>query len=218
MIQSVTIEYKFEQSLKKFLILLCNIKRRFDSKRSIDQKIRLHQTTSDSTKGYLVEHLMDIPHHKQLTLSLHYKNDGTPFVSKLTNDNEIAILTFLNQKNFQHCPKLFNFEKISEHPPTHLMNIEFINGFTLEKFFQNNNNIQIIEFVFQKIHSVVKELHHIGVVHFDLSIENILITTNYRIYLIDFEISAKTNFSFDKEQDKYDLTELRKKINKFYLK
>lgn len=81
---------------------------------------------------------------------------------------------------------LESFGKIKGENNSYFISTEFIKGITLSEYLkreQNNNNFDKI---MNEIIKSIKELHKLGIVHNDINSENIIITENNKIRIIDF--------------------------------
>ena len=65
---------------------------------------------------------------------------------------------------------------------------EYIEGQSLDKFLEKVDLFQIIK-ISKDLAEALKVLHSFGFVHADFKPENILITTNMQVKIIDFGIS-----------------------------
>jgi serine/threonine protein kinase len=85
---------------------------------------------------------------------------------------------------------LESFGKIKGENNSYFISTEFIKGITLSEYLkreQNNNNFdKIMNEIMNEIIKSIKELHKLGIVHNDINSENIIITENDKIRIIDF--------------------------------
>lgn len=101
--------------------------------------------------------------------------------------NEAELLKILSS---EHIPKFYEFKHDSKSKRSYLV-MEYIKGLSLDQYIIKNGTISEEEaksFLSQLI-KAVKELHSHGIAHRDIKPQNILITEDKKIVLIDFNIS-----------------------------
>jgi serine/threonine protein kinase len=110
---------------------------------------------------------------------------GTTSCNLLKNEAE-----FLKILSCEHIPKFCEFNHDSKSNKSYLV-MEYINGLSLDQYIIKNGTVSEEEaksFLSQLI-KAVKELHSHGIAHRDIKPQNILITEDKKILLIDFNIS-----------------------------
>jgi serine/threonine protein kinase len=110
-------------------------------------------------------------------------------VTKTFNVNEKQVdqecfLSLLFSQFIPQCvPKIYNYHKENNYT---LLKMEKIEGITLKEFLKYKHNIytkyEIISQMLQKL----KQIHNLGYCHNDFHDENIIITNNYNVKIIDF--------------------------------
>lgn len=70
---------------------------------------------------------------------------------------------------------------------SYFISTEFIKGVTLSEYLKNNFDKTLnVKEIMNEIIKSIKELHKLGIVHNDINSENIIITENNKIRIIDF--------------------------------
>ena len=109
--------------------------------------------------------------------------------------NEYNILMLLKKEKY--VPQVFEFLQT---PYSSFIIEEFINGQILSSYvnsihksFDSKNDIHNLLLISKKLIEIVIDIHNHGIVVRDLSKNNIIITDDYNIKLIDFDISYNSN-------------------------
>ena len=108
--------------------------------------------------------------------------------------NEIDALKIVNSDNL--VKYYDDFEYVLESGlKTHIIIMEFVTGEKLTNVIKNyTDEEQLIE-LFKNILSAVNQLHNYGIVHRDLKPDNILITDDGKIKIIDYGLAKLIDFS-----------------------
>jgi serine/threonine protein kinase len=69
---------------------------------------------------------------------------------------------------------------------SYFISTEFIKGITLSEYLKKPHNKEHITDIMKNVIKSIKELHKLGIVHNDINSENIIITENNKIRIIDF--------------------------------
>ena len=120
-------------------------------------------------------------------------------LKEYTNDrnritNEIDALKIVNSDNL--VKYYDDFEYILESGlKTHIIIMEFVTGEKLTNVINNiTNEAELID-LFKNILSAVNQLHNYGIIHRDLKPDNILITDDGKIKIIDYGLAKLIDFS-----------------------
>ena len=104
--------------------------------------------------------------------------------------NEIAILSKLNQSNFNSYPAMHGYEMIGNHMK---ITCQYIKGRTLKQWLEKSGDrqrlINVFPLIFENAIRALFALHDAGVLHLDIKPENLVIDECYNVYLIDFSNS-----------------------------
>uniref|UniRef100_A0A7S3KWC2 Protein kinase domain-containing protein n=1 Tax=Euplotes crassus TaxID=5936 RepID=A0A7S3KWC2_EUPCR len=119
----------------------------------------------------------------------------------LKNEAEI-----LKQLNSDFIPKFHEFQTDSFSNKSYLV-MEYVKGTSLDKFIEENGALSEEESlrILKQLISAVKELHSNGYAHRDIKPQNIIITEDKNLKLIDFNISKrmKSGSESDDEECKF---------------
>ena len=108
--------------------------------------------------------------------------------------NEIDALKIVNSDNL--VKYYDDFEYVLESGlKTHIIIMEFVTGEKLTNVIKNNTDEEQLIELFKNILSAVNQLHNYGIVHRDLKPDNILITDDGKIKIIDYGLAKLIDFS-----------------------
>ena len=114
-------------------------------------------------------------------------------------NNEADILKTIDWENI---PKYYDFQKDSLSNKSYLF-MEYVKGVSLDVFIENNGTLtedQSIELLKQLV-SAVKILHSNKIAHRDIKPQNIIISEDMKLKLIDLNISKRMKESHDSDDD-----------------
>ena len=125
---------------------------------------------------------------------------GSTSLELLKNEAEI-----LKQVNSDFIPKFYDLQLDTFSKRGYLI-MEHIKGDSLDQYVQKNGTLreEDARSVMSKLISAVNELHCKGIAHRDIKPQNIIITEDKNVKLIDFNISKKTKNNKSKSQESQD--------------
>ncbi|WP_068449056.1 protein kinase domain-containing protein [Caviibacter abscessus] len=112
-----------------------------------------------------------------------------PYVKNIVN-NEIEINYILFKNKIKNVPSIIALKNEKDKTTLYFTKI---NGVELSKFKLEYLNVIEKFSLFIKIVKIVKSLHDIKIVHNDLKLSNVLITSDKNVYILDFDLSTKLN-------------------------
>ena len=121
----------------------------------------------------------------QLSLKMPRQRLGVDPVSLVAFENEIRLAPYLEDFAHAHKPRV-----IHDDDEKYLL-MEYIDGVDLWTHLTNNGCLSEDEAIslIKKIVHALAELHKLGIVHLDLKLSNIMVTTDGEIRLIDFGLA-----------------------------
>ena len=117
-----------------------------------------------------------------------YKNDR----NRITN--EIDTLKMVNSDNLVKYYDDFEYV-IESGLKTHIIIMEFVTGKKITDAIENIEDEKQLVDLFKNILNAVKQLHSYGIIHRDLKPDNILITSDGKIKIIDYGLVKLIDFS-----------------------
>lgn len=107
--------------------------------------------------------------------------------------NEELIIDRLIDYN---CSNISNYKNIFEIDNIICIIVEYIKGYTFKDILINNINIDICDLLYKSLISL-KSIHDIGIIHCDLKPDNIILTDDFNVKIIDFDLSVIGNYTSD---------------------
>ncbi|MEE3928214.1 serine/threonine-protein kinase [Mycoplasmopsis ciconiae] len=125
----------------------------------------------------------------QKTYALKYRNNDDNQNNKIRFIRELELLRKINSKNI---PKIYSWH-IDEDEQFFVM--EYIEGETLNNIIKKNGFLheRIALNYIKQISSAIKELHDLNIIHRDIKSQNILVSKNQVIKVIDLGISITSD-------------------------
>lgn len=131
-----------------------------------------------------------------------YQN-GIPFVShfqgQLEETFKKGLKRFLNEasslQTFHNLPNLVSVQNVFEENGTAYFVMEYIEGVTLKEFIDQNGPLSFDELfpLMIPVLEALVQIHKKGIVHRDISPDNLMLSSNNLLYLIDFGASSLEN-------------------------
>jgi len=124
------------------------------------------------------------PNDKIVTKTLSHPFPSEQDIQRFRNEYEI-----LEGVELEGVRKVVDYQQESN---IHQLRFEYIEGKTLSQYLESKSlsTIQVIK-LFIELSKVIGRIHRAGIIHKDLNPNNIIISTDEKIYLIDFGISSK---------------------------
>ena len=138
-----------------------------------------------------------IEHNKKKVISI-IEIDNNKYLLKKSISNDLTTINMLKNEvvsldklsNSKYVPKLINFYFVEEN----YLYEELIEGTSIKNHFFSSTK-EIFD-IFLSIIEAIKDIHSYSVIHCDLKPDNILITKNNEIRVIDFGISKNDENDF----------------------
>ena len=119
-------------------------------------------------------------------------------VTKILNHpfpSEQDIQPFRNEYEILEGIELEGVRKVIDYQQesnTHQLRLEYIEGKTFSEYLENKS-LSILQLIslFIDLSKVIGRIHQAGIIHKDLNLNNIIISPDDKIYLIDFGLSSK---------------------------
>lgn len=119
-----------------------------------------------------------------------------PYIKNIVS-NEIDINCKILRNKLKNIPKMLGFiNKINGS----ILYFDKINGIQFSNLNVDSLSLKERFNIFNKLLVIVKSLHDIKIIHNDIKLTNIMITSDKEVYLIDFDLSTslyKNNFNVD---------------------
>lgn len=119
-----------------------------------------------------------------------------PYIKNIVS-NEIDINCKILRNKLKNIPKMLGFiNKINGA----ILYFDKINGIQFSNLNVDSLSLKERFNIFNKLLVIVKSLHDIKIIHNDIKLTNIIITSDKEVYLIDFDLSTslyKNNFNVD---------------------
>ena len=119
-----------------------------------------------------------------------------PYIKNIVS-NEIDINCKILRNKLKNIPKMLGFiNKINGA----ILYFDKINGIQFSNLNVDSLSLKERFNIFNKLLVIVKSLHDIKIIHNDIKLTNIMITSDKEVYLIDFDLSTslyKNNFNVD---------------------
>lgn len=119
-----------------------------------------------------------------------------PYIKNIVS-NEIDINCKILRNKLKNIPKMLGFiNKINGA----ILYFDKINGIQFSNLNVDSLSLKEKFNIFNKLLVIVKSLHDIKIIHNDIKLTNIMITSDKEVYLIDFDLSTslyKNNFNVD---------------------
>lgn len=119
-----------------------------------------------------------------------------PYIKNIVS-NEIDINCKILRNKLKNIPKMLGFiNKIN----SAILYFDKINGIQFSNLNVDSLSLKEKFNIFNKLLVIVKSLHDIKIIHNDIKLTNIMITSDKEVYLIDFDLSTslyKNNFNVD---------------------
>jgi serine/threonine protein kinase len=118
------------------------------------------------------------------------KHTGKIAVKKYITSETMSIYNVLNNIDNPHLVKIYDY---AYHAGNGLLIEEFINGITLAEYLEGKKSIPENEAIkiITDLCSVLKDIHSVGIIHRDINLDNIMLSNDGVLKLVDFEISRK---------------------------
>lgn len=120
-----------------------------------------------------------------VTLSL----SGDEYKSEFTRGKQRFLSEAKDLLKFQSSPNIVNVLNFFEENSTAYMVMEFLNGYTLGQYVKQCGgclDINVALDIMQKVMAALEEIHNVGIIHRDISPNNIMIMEDFSVKLIDF--------------------------------
>ena len=122
-----------------------------------------------------------------------------PFPEKYEESFHKGRKRFVNEaqilKEFQHLTSIVSVYDLFEENGTAYIVMEYIEGLTLSQYIQNNGTFtfpEILHLMSPVIRSLAK-IHERGLIHRDISPDNLILGTDNQLHLIDFGAASREN-------------------------
>lgn len=143
-----------------------------------------------------------------------------PFISGVNPNRELEIFKILKEKPWYPCEEVVKCFKIEKEKSRIIgMEIEKMNnerkfpsetywlvqrdgGKTLLKWIEGKENSEIQK-IYKKVLIIIEELRKMNIMHMDLHPENILVSENEEISIIDFGWCMSKTFSMEEDEKKF---------------
>lgn len=137
---------------------------------------------------------------------------GTTSCKLLKKEAEI-----MKQISSEYIPKFYDFKQDVASNKAYLI-MEYIEGKSLDTFIEERGTLteKDANFLLAKLVAAVEELHSLGIAHRDIKPQNILVTDDLNLKLIDFNISKQTKERIGESKSadvKGTHTQLKQKFN-----
>lgn len=103
-------------------------------------------------------------------------------------DQECLLSLMFSQFIPDYVPKIYNYHKENNYTS---LTMEKIQGITFREFLKYKHNIYVKYMVVLQLVEGLKNIHKMGYCHKDFHDENIIITDNYNVKIIDFGCTQK---------------------------
>ena len=166
-----------------------------------------HSFKSDKIlEDYHVMEKIGFGTYSEVRKGIHKKNEekfaikiskGTTSWNLLQNEADI-----LKQVSSEYLPKFYSFIKDESSSKAYLV-MEYVEGKSLDCYIQENGTMSELEAnnLILMLIKAVAELHAKGIAHRDIKPQNILITQDKQLKLIDFNISKKKKEKGEDSED-----------------
>jgi len=134
--------------------------------------------------------IMELGRHSDVTL-LRDTDSGNFVVRRIVDRQQAAIYQELQKIGSSHIPAIYSIST-GESGKVEILE-DYIDGQTLEEILQEKGAVpeQVAVIYSIQLCDALIALHHAGLIHRDIKPSNIIISSDGRLYLIDFDIARK---------------------------